>query len=178
VAAIAENCIVQRHKAVEKYRRFGWYLSQGFWWQIVISKYRAQLIASTCRLKTFYAYVVCIKRNLWCHTIPQWLYYREFNWKQPRSTASLAATFSHSMWIILVYNIIYRMLHLVLDITFFSSQTCLTSGEQIIKYCLKFVSRYCRYCKPGDFLKLVLCMWIARTCAVFQASPHIIVTWG
>jgi hypothetical protein len=38
-------------------------------------------------------------------------------------------------------HVAYRMLEEVLEMTSFNSQTCLTPGEQIIKYCLKFCSK-------------------------------------
>jgi len=42
----------------------------------------------------------------------------------------------------------------VLEITFFNTQTWLTLGEEIIKYYVKFLSRYCQCCEPDDSLHL------------------------
>jgi len=64
-----------------------------------------------------------------------------------RRTASLLSTFPH---------ITFRMLEWVLEITPFSSQTCLTLGEQIIKYCLNFVSGNCRYFALDETAALLL----------------------
>ena len=65
----------------------------------------------------------------------------------------------------------------MLEITSFNSQTWLTLGEQIIKYCIK-LSRNCHCCNPVDFFTFVLCVWIAFTYTAFQTSTHLIVTWG
>jgi hypothetical protein len=42
---------------------------------------------------------------------------------------------------IYIYIYIYGMLEMVLEMISSNSQTCLTPGKQIIKYCLKFLSR-------------------------------------
>jgi len=62
--------------------------------------------------------------------------------------------------------------------TSFNSQTWLTLGEEVIKYYVKFLSRYCQCCVPDDFFIFVLCVWIAFTYIVFQTSTQMIVIWG
>ena len=43
------------------------------------------------------------------------------------------------------------MLEQVFEMTSFNCQACLTPGEQITKYCLKFLFGNCLYCEPDDF---------------------------
>jgi hypothetical protein len=40
------------------------------------------------------------------------------------------------------------MFEQVLETISFNSQTCLIPGEEVIKYCLKFLSRNCLHCVP------------------------------
>jgi len=46
----------------------------------------------------------------------------------------------------------------------------LTHEEQIIIYCLKFLSRNCWYCTPDDFCTYILCAWIDFICVVLHTS--------
>jgi hypothetical protein len=63
---------------------------------------------------------------------------------EPRRTANNGLTFPRIICI--MYNEIYHILELVLEMTSFNSQTRLTPDKQIIKYCLNLFSRNCRYC--------------------------------
>jgi len=58
--------------------------------------------------------------------------------------------------------------------TSFNSQTWLTLGDEIIKYCVKFFSIYCQCCEPDDFFMFVLYIWIAFMYIVFQTSTQMI----
>jgi len=62
--------------------------------------------------------------------------------------------------------------------TAFNSQTWLILGEEIIKYYVMFLSRYCQCCVPDVFFMFVLCVWIAFTYIVSQTSTQMIITWG
>ena len=54
--------------------------------------------------------------------------------------------YTHTHIHIHTYIHIHGMLGKVLEMISSNSQTCLTPGEQIIKYCLKFLPRNCRHC--------------------------------
>jgi len=45
---------------------------------------------------------------------------------------------------------VHVTLEWVLEITFLYALVCLTTGEQVTKYCLKFLSGYCRNCTPDE----------------------------
>jgi len=44
----------------------------------------------------------------------------------------------------------YRLLEQVLEMTYFNAQTCLTPGKQIVRDCLKYLSRNFRYFAPDE----------------------------
>ena len=63
------------------------------------------------------------------------------------------------------------MLEQVLEMTSFNCQTWLTPGEQVIKYSLKFLFGYYRYCEPGDFFKFILCVRACVKCSPICCLP-------
>jgi hypothetical protein len=68
------------------------------------------------------------------------------------------------------------MLEWVVGITTVNNQKCLTPREQIIKYCLKFLPRYCRHCAPDGCFKFCLCVYVCVVWIDLQALswklPH------
>ena len=62
----------------------------------------------------------------------------------------------------------YHMLEQVLEMTSFNSQTCLIPGEEVIKYCLKFLSRNYWYCVPSE--RVTACTIAACVVTLNQSS--------
>ena len=57
---------------------------------------------------------------------------------EPRHIVNIGLTFP--CIICVIQNVIYHTLESLLEMTFSDFQTCLTPGERIIRYCLKFLS--------------------------------------
>ena len=66
-----------------------------------------------------------------------------------------------------IFAVTYRKLEEGMEMTAISSQICLTPGEQIVKYCLKFLSRTCWYCM-GSLMAAAWCTHHYSYCHVYS----------
>jgi hypothetical protein len=69
-------------------------------------------------------------------------YLQQVQWRiEPKRMASNTLLFPRKIFM----YVTCRVLELALEITYFNSQTRLTPGKRIVRFCLKYLSRNCRY---------------------------------